>query len=61
MEICCCSLAGLDAVTIKVVGGWKTRAIAERYNHAASMWDAMDTLQTRLSGRTGTKLHGPTR
>lgn len=40
--------AGLDAATIQEMGGWKTRAMAERYTHAASMRDAMATLQTRL-------------
>lgn len=43
--------AGLDVATIRAMGGWKTRAMAERYTHAASMRDAMDTLQNRLSGR----------
>lgn len=54
--------AGLDAATIQAMGGWKTRAMAERYTHAASMRDAMDTLQNRLSGRRSTpKLHRATR
>ncbi len=54
--------AGLDAATIQAMGGWKTRAMAERYTHAASMRDAMDTLQNRLSGRRSTpKLHRSTR
>lgn len=43
--------AGIDAATIQAMGGWKTRAMAERYTHAASMRDAMDTLQHRLTSR----------
>lgn len=43
--------AGLDAATIQAMGGWKTRAMAERYTHAASMRDAMDALQSRLTSR----------
>lgn len=43
--------AGLDAATIQAMGGWKTRAMAERYTHAASMRDAMDALQGRLTNR----------
>ncbi|WP_369942791.1 tyrosine-type recombinase/integrase [Xanthomonas medicagonis] len=43
--------AGLDAATIQMMGGWKTRAMAERYTHAASMRDAMDALQSRLTSR----------
>lgn len=43
--------AGLDAATIQAMGGWKTRAMAERYTHAASMRDAMDALQGRLTSR----------
>lgn len=42
--------AGLDAATIQAMGGWKTRAMAERYTHAASMQDAMAALQQHLSG-----------
>ena len=50
--------AGLDAATIQAMGGWKTRAMAERYTHAASMRDAMDALQQRLTGvRITHKLH----
>ena len=50
--------AGLDAATIQAMGGWKTRAMAERYTHAASMQDAMDVLQRRLTGVKIThKLH----
>jgi len=50
--------AGLDAATIQAMGGWKTRAMAERYTHAASMQDAMDVLQRRLTGaRITHKLH----
>ncbi|WP_181922051.1 tyrosine-type recombinase/integrase [Xanthomonas campestris] len=43
--------AGLDAATIQMMGGWKTRAMAERYTHAASMRDAMDALQGKLTNR----------
>ncbi|MET4727937.1 integrase [Lysobacter enzymogenes] len=54
--------AGLDAATIQEMGGWKTRAMAERYTHAASMQDAMAALQTRLKTRRVTpKLHGRSR
>ncbi|WP_363800070.1 tyrosine-type recombinase/integrase [Lysobacter firmicutimachus] len=50
--------AGLDAATIQQMGGWKTRAMAERYTHAASMQVAMAALQTRLKTRRVTpKLH----
>lgn len=54
--------AGLDAATIQAMGGWKTRAMAERYTHAASMRDAMDALQGRLTSRRVTpKLQRRTR
>lgn len=54
--------AGLDAATIQAMGGWKTRAMAERYTHAASMHDAMDALEGRLtSSRVTRKLHRPSR
>lgn len=54
--------AGLDAATIQMMGGWKTRAMAERYTHAASMHDAMDALQGRLTSSRGTrKLHRPSK
>lgn len=46
--------AGLDAATIQMMGGWKTRAMAERYTHAASMRDAMAALQEQLSADTVT-------
>lgn len=46
--------AGLDAATIQAMGGWKTRAMAERYTHAASMQDAMAALQKQLSGDANT-------
>ncbi|PPJ41697.1 site-specific integrase [Pseudoxanthomonas sp. KAs_5_3] len=50
--------AGLDAATIQAMGGWKTRAMAERYTHAASLQDAMDALERRLTGvRITRKLH----
>ena len=50
--------AGLDAGTIQALGGWKTRAMAERYTHAASLHTAMDALESQLHGRTVTqKLH----
>lgn len=42
--------AGLDAATIQAIGGWKTRAMAERYTHAAHMTTAMDALQSHLTG-----------
>lgn len=52
--------AGLDAATIQAMGGWKTRAMAERYTHAASMQDAMAALQKQLSGEAVTpKLQRP--
>ncbi|WP_057632223.1 tyrosine-type recombinase/integrase [Stenotrophomonas humi] len=54
--------AGLDAATIQAMGGWKTRAMAERYTHAASMRDAMDALQGRLtSSRVTRELHRPSK
>lgn len=54
--------AGLDAATIQMMGGWKTRAMAERYTHAASMRDAMDALQGRLtSSRVTRELHRPSK
>lgn len=54
--------AGLDAATIQAMGGWKTRAMAERYTHAASMQDAMAALEHRLVKRkTSPKLHGASR
>jgi integrase len=46
--------AGIDAATIQGLGGWKTRAMAERYTHAASLATAMDTLEARMTGRTVT-------
>ncbi len=53
---------GLDAATIQMMGGWKTRAMAERYTHAASMRDAMDALQGRLtSSRVTRELHRPSK
>lgn len=54
--------AGLDAATIQGLGGWKTRAMVERYTHAANLATAMDTLESRLYGRTVTpKLQRPIR
>ena len=52
--------AGLDAATIQAIGGWKTRQMAERYTHAASMSDAMARLETQLGShrRITPKLHG---
>ncbi|WP_414648116.1 tyrosine-type recombinase/integrase [Dokdonella sp.] len=44
--------AGLDAATIQGLGGWKTRAMAERYTHAARLATAMEAVQSRLQGRT---------
>ena len=53
---------GLDAATIQGLGGWKTRAMAERYTHAANLANAMDTLEAHMSGRTITpKLPKPSR
>jgi len=49
--------AGLDAATIQAIGGWKTRAMAERYTHAANLVDAMDALQGQLAGGVSPKLH----
>jgi integrase len=51
--------AGLDAATIQAIGGWKTRQMAERYTHAASMSDAMSRLENQLSShrRITQKLH----
>ena len=51
--------AGLDAATIQAIGGWKTRQMAERYTHAASMSEAMEKLEHQLAGRrrTSPKLH----
>ena len=49
--------AGLDAATIQAIGGWKTRAMAERYTHAANVMTAMDAVQHRLSGTVSQKLH----
>lgn len=46
--------AGLDAATIQGLGGWKTRAMAERYTHAANLATAMDALESHLHGRTVT-------
>jgi len=52
--------AGLDAATIQAIGGWKTRQMAERYTHAASMADAMARLENQLVShrRITPKLHG---
>jgi integrase len=47
--------AGLDAATIQGLGGWKTRAMAERYTHAANLANAMDALEARMTGRTITR------
>jgi integrase len=43
--------AGLDAATIQGLGGWKTRAMAERYTHAANLASAMDTFEAHMIGR----------
>ncbi|WP_425526463.1 tyrosine-type recombinase/integrase [Xanthomonas oryzae] len=42
--------AGLDAATIQMIGGWKTRAMAERYTYAAS---------ARCNGRTPRQAYQP--
>lgn len=50
--------AGMDAATIQAIGGWKTRQMAERYTHAASLFTAMDKLEAQLTVGTITpKLH----
>lgn len=49
--------AGLDSATIQRIGGWKTRAMADRYTHAANLSEAMDALGARLSGKTTQKAH----
>lgn len=49
--------AGLDSATIQGLGGWKTRAMADRYTHAANLSEAMDALGARLSGTVTQKLH----
>lgn len=46
--------AGLDAATIAALGGWKTRAMAERYTHSANLATAMDALERRLQSDTVT-------
>ena len=33
--------AGVDTATLQALGGWKTRAMAERYTHAQGMRDVM--------------------
>lgn len=43
--------AGVDTATIQGLGGWKTRKMAERYTHAASLATAMDALEARLHSR----------
>lgn len=49
--------AGLDSATIHGLGGRKTRAMADRYTHAANLNAAMDALGAQLAGRTTPKLH----
>lgn len=39
--------AGVDSATLQAMGGWKTRAMAERYTHPASLSDAMAKLGSR--------------
>lgn len=52
--------AGLDAASIQAIGGWKTRQMAERYTHAASLTAAMDALEHRLqSGMITPELQKP--
>jgi integrase len=41
--------AGVDSATLQAMGGWKTRVMAERYTHPASLADAMDKLQSRYT------------
>lgn len=40
---------GIDAATLQVMGGWKSRVMVERYTHAAAISDAMDKLQEALA------------
>lgn len=49
--------AGLDSATIQGLGGWKTRAMADRYTHAANLSVAMDALGARLAGTVTPELH----
>lgn len=49
--------AGLDSATIQQIGGWKTRAMADRYTHAANLSEAIDALGARLSGTNTQKVH----
>jgi integrase len=44
--------AGLDAATIQAMHGWKSRSMAERYTHSASLSAAMDRLGERISPST---------
>ena len=41
--------AGVDSATLQAMGGWKTRVMAERYTHPASLSDAMAKLQSRYA------------
>ncbi|WP_460731157.1 tyrosine-type recombinase/integrase [Lysobacter rhizosphaerae] len=41
--------AGVDSATLQALGGWKTRVMAERYTHPASLNEAMDKLQARYT------------
>ncbi len=47
--------ARLDAATIQMMGRWKTRQMTERYTHAASMREALDAFQGRLTSRQVTQ------
>jgi integrase len=42
------SHAGVDAATIQGMGGWKTRAMVERYTHAKALQTGMDQLEAHF-------------
>lgn len=50
--------AGVDPATIQRMGGWKTRAMVERYTHAAPLQAGMDALEQRLTRQGGPKNTG---
>ncbi|HYG05318.1 MAG TPA: site-specific integrase [Stenotrophomonas sp.] len=43
--------AGVDAATLQAMGGWKSRAMVERYTHAGAMAEAMDKLQAAMASK----------
>src|SRR3546814_813574 len=51
--------AGVDPATIQRMGGWKTRAMVERYTHAASLREGMDALERHLLRGAKAGLAGP--